>query len=83
VIYSPDNAKFATGGFKDGSNIWDAKTGELFIKLDHDHKYWVYDITLSRNIAIASLQVHMVIQHVCGILTSTFQSVRPFSMNME
>lgn len=80
---STDNAKFATGGFKGGSNIWDAKTSELFIKLKHDHKYWVYDITLSRNIVIASLQVHMVIQHVCGVLTSISQSVRPFSMNME
>lgn len=48
MIYSPD-AKFATGGFKDKSNIWDVKMGELFTKLKHDHKYWVYDITLSRN----------------------------------
>jgi hypothetical protein len=40
---------FSTGGFKYESNIWDVKTGELFIKLKHDHKYWAYDITLSRN----------------------------------
>ncbi|KAG2069933.1 WD40 repeat-like protein [Suillus decipiens] len=36
VTYSPDNAQIATGGFKEGVQIWDAKMGELLAILEHD-----------------------------------------------
>jgi WD40 repeat protein len=38
VIYSPNNTKIATGGYKENAvKIWDAKTGELIVTLGHNY----------------------------------------------
>jgi WD40 repeat protein len=38
VIYSPNDAQIATGGFnKNAVKIWDAKTGELLTTLQHEY----------------------------------------------
>lgn len=41
VNYSPKATKIATGGYnEDGIEIWDAKTGKLLSKINHEYAVW-------------------------------------------